>query len=124
MDRFPKMLYRFPATSGDPVQLQDGIYNTLIVDDEVAHDNALEAGWHETPPDARQAHADALEQAQVDAKLAEAGRKAADTSDDGVPATRAELEQKATELGIEFSPKIGDAKLAERIAAKLAEAGV
>jgi hypothetical protein len=121
MDRFPKMLYRFPATSGDPVHLQDGAYNTLIVDDEAAHDEALAAGWHETSPQARQAHADAQE---ADAALAAAGAKAADTSDDGAPATRAELEQKATELGIEFSPRIGDAKLAERIGAALAAAGV
>jgi hypothetical protein len=112
MDRFPKMVYRFPAQLADAQQMQDGIYDALIVEDEVAHDNALDGGWSETPADARDA-----------AKLAEAGGKAADISDDGMPATRAELEQKATELGIEFSPKIGDAKLAERIAAKLAEAG-
>jgi hypothetical protein len=42
-------------------------------------------------------------------------------ADDNAQPTRAELEQKAAELGIEFSPRIGDAKLAERIADKLKE---
>lgn len=67
------------------------------------------------------------EQAERDRIAAEA-RAAADAAaakqkqDDNAPPTRAELEAKATELGIEFSPNIGDKKLGERIAAALAKA--
>ncbi len=37
-------------------------------------------------------------------------------NDDTSPPTRAEMEQKARELGLRFHPNIGDAALAERIA--------
>lgn len=57
------------------------------------------------------------------ADAAEAAAAAQKERADIAPPTRAELEAKATELGIEFSPNIGDKKLAERILAKLAEAG-
>lgn len=40
------------------------------------------------------------------------------------PPTRAELEAKAAELGIDFSPRIGDKKLTERIEAALSGQGV
>ena len=42
----------------------------------------------------------------------------ADADEDAAP-TRTELEAKATELGIEFHPNIGDRKLADRIDAAL-----
>jgi hypothetical protein len=91
----PRMLYKFPG----PVALQDGGYDTHIVSDESALDAAVKDGWHMTPADAR--------------KPAEV------PSDKTTEPTRAELEQKATELGIEFKGTWGDKKIAAAIAEKL-----
>lgn len=109
MDRFPKMLYRFPGTGGDAVALQDGTYSTLTVDSDEAHDAALAEGWSETASDARAAGtpppiAAALEPAPAD---------------DTAPPTRAELEAKATELGVNFRSNTSDKALADRITAAL-----
>jgi hypothetical protein len=106
MDQFPQMLYKV----GGPEQCHGGSFSITTVDDAQALDAALADGWHTGTDEARAAHA---------AKLAE--KPTTDTKTDDAPPTRAELEQKAIELGIVFSTNIGDAKLAERIAAKLAE---
>jgi hypothetical protein len=101
MERFPKMLYRFPSTGVDTVALQDGSYDTLVAADEPAHDNALAAGWFETSPDARAAHE------QPPATPVEA------------PASREALEAQATDLGIKFDGRTSDKKLRDLIAATL-----
>ncbi len=113
MNDFPRMLFRQPGLE----PMHGGQFSTLIVADEDELDAALAEGWHETTTAAKEAH----EAKQAAAKLAEPAGDKLPADDSSKPPTRAELEQKATELGIEFSPKIGDAKLAERIAAKLAE---
>lgn len=76
---------------------------------------------------AEQAERDRVEAEQrADQERAEQERAAAAATattpptDDNAPPTRAELEAKANELGVEFSPRIGDAKLFERIEAALA----
>lgn len=102
MDQFPRMLYR----AGGPEALHGGYFSTLIVKDESEQDAALADGWALSTPEA-------LEQ-----KAAAEAPKPAE-SDDSAPPTRAELEQKATELGIKFDGRTGDKKLAELIAAKL-----
>lgn len=98
MNDFPRMIYR----AGGTEEIHGGRFSTLIVhnDDELAA--ALAEGWHLTTADA-----------SAPALAAPAAH------DDNAPPTRAELEAKAAELNIEFSPRIGDAKLAERIAEKL-----
>ena len=100
MNEYPRMIYH----AGGPEEIHGGRFSTLIVhnDDELAA--ALAEGWHLTTKDA-----------STPAPAAPAPA----APDDNAPPTRAELEAKATELGIEFSPRIGDAKLAERIAEKL-----
>lgn len=102
---FPKMLYKH----GGPHEIHGGKFDTLIVNDADEQDAALADGWHPTTPEAKDAH----EAAKVAA--ASAAVKAAANAEP----TRAELEQKATELGIKFAPNIGDAKLAEKIDAAL-----
>jgi hypothetical protein len=99
MNDFPRMIYK----AGGPEEIHGGRFHTHIVHDVDELDAALADGWHLTTPDAADA----------------AAPKPKDEADDDAPATRAELEQKATKLGIEFSPRIGDAKLAERIEAAL-----
>lgn len=110
MDRFPQMLYRFPATGGDAVALQDGHYSTLTVSSDEEHEAALADGWRESASDARQADADRIAAALKDEPAGD---------DDTKPPTRAELEAKATELGITFRSNTSDKALADRIAAAL-----
>lgn len=80
---------------------------------------AREAAAREQAEQAERDRIAAEERAAAEAAAAAAAtaRKNADSA----PPTRAELEAKATELGIEFSPNIGDKKLGERIAAALAK---
>ena len=109
MNQFPQALYKAPGTE----QLESGLFTTRLANDEAERDAALADGWHLNQEDANAAY--------EASKAATEEKKPAD--DDSKPATRAELEQQATALGIEFSPRIGDEKLAGRIAAKLAEQG-
>lgn len=99
MDMYPRMLFRYPAALPSPAALQDGIYDTLVVDDAEAE--AAADGFHQTPAEARAATAPA----PVDP--------------DNAPPTRAELEAKATELGIPFKGTWRDKKIADAIAEKL-----
>lgn len=91
---FPVMLYK----PGKQYQLAEGSFDTLIAHDEAEKDAAQAAGWRLTPLEAK-------------AK--------APVPDDDAPATRAELEQKADELGIKHDKRTSDAKLAAKIAAEL-----
>ena len=100
MDQHPRMLYRL----GGPVELQDGSYDTLVVADEEADAAARAQGWCETPAAARDA--------------APAPPDSPGPGDDAPP-TRAELEQKALELGLKFDGRTGDRKLAAAVAAAL-----
>lgn len=65
--------------------------------------------------------AEQVERDRIAADAAAAAAAAQQEQADNAPPTRAELEAKAAELGIEFSPNIGDKKLGERIAAALAK---
>lgn len=113
MNRFPQAVF----IGGGQETIEGRQFTSKLVNDADELEAAQAAGWHETTTEAAEAE-DA-------AKLAEQGKKDPvannDEHDSDTPPTRAELEQKATELGVEFSSKLGDKKLAERIAAKLAE---
>lgn len=102
---FPRMLYK----QGGPHEIHGGRFDYLVAEDAEELDAMLADGWHLTTDEAREA-------GQV--AVAASGVSSAPV-DDNAPPTRAELEQKARELGVEFSPRLGDAKLAERIAEKL-----
>ena len=109
---FPRMLYRGPGN--DVKHLGTGLAY-LIVKDEAELDAAQADGWFTDPGEAKEAYEEAEQ-----IKREEAARAAqADLS--GKP-TRAELEQKAAELGVPFKPTTSDKKLGELIAAKLATA--
>lgn len=127
-DQFPKMVYCWPAQSRDAASLQDGFYDVRTVDGNDSLQAALADGWFETSTDARGAGeaaakvlADEAKAAAEQKKLEEAKALVAAAEAEGAPPTRAELEAKAKELGIEFNPRLGDTKLAALIDAKLAE---
>jgi hypothetical protein len=101
MDQFPQMLYHMPGS--EPIH--GGHFATRIVKDEAERDAAIEEGWHETTPAAKEAHE---AQQRGDVKV-----------DDSKPPTRAELEQKATDLGIKFDGRTSAKKLTDLIAATL-----
>jgi hypothetical protein len=111
-NEFPRMVYQ----AGGSEEIHGGRFATNIVNDQDELDAALAGGWHLTTTEAKAA---AEKPADGGATGTGAGAAADDEKDDNAPPTRAELEAKATELGIEFSPNIGDKKLAERITAKL-----
>lgn len=79
----------------------------LLTETAVQHAAALADGWFATVPDALAETKQAKQRADIG------------TTSDAAPPTRAELEQKAAELGIKFHANTGDKKLAEAIAAKL-----
>ena len=99
------MLYKAPG----PYEIHGGHFDYIIVDadEEGAIDSAKAAGWFETTPEAKEAY-DATKAAEV--KL---------PADNLLPPTRAELEQKANDLGIKFNGKTSDKKLGDLIAATL-----
>ena len=95
---------RFVFKDHGPHQRPGGSYDHALVESQSEMDAALKAGRFATLPEALEA------KPVIAAPLPPA---------DDAPPTRAELEAKAKELGIEFSPNIGDKKLGERIQAAL-----
>lgn len=92
------MLFKVPGP-----HLADGVMFEYIVVPDDQDDATAEAGWFKSLPEAAEA-----------AKV-----HAPDVVGDDAPATRAELEQKAADLGLKFDGRTTDAKLAERIAEAL-----
>lgn len=97
------MLYKAPG----PHEIHGGHFDYIIVDAD--EDGAIEAaksdGWFETTTAAK---------ASFDAsKMVEPPSAPSDL--DSAPPTRAELEQKANELGIKFDGRTTDKKLGEMI---------
>ena len=99
---FPVMLYRCPG----PNQCQGGSFSHVAAVDQAEFDQRIADGWHASVPDA----------------LAPPPKpEPLPVADDAAP-TRAELEAKAAELGIEVDGRWGDAKIAKLIADTLARA--
>ncbi len=85
------LMYKCPG----PYQRAGGTYNYQLAESEADVSAALAAGWFASLPEA----IDGVSLIESDA-----------------PATRDELELKATELGIEFDGRTTDRKLAAKIA--------
>jgi len=96
------MLYKAPG----PHEIHGGHFDYTIVDanEEGAIEAAKADGWFETTDEAKAAADEA--KAQREAEL-------------NAPPTRAELEAKAKELGIQFSKKTTDEELGKLIQSKL-----
>ncbi len=102
---FPTIVYRTPGPHFGP---PGKTYAFLGVANEAEMAKALADGWHPTIEQACEPPAKAPE--------VDSGGFA-----DESPPTRAELEQKARELGVSFDGRTTDKRLAERIAAAIAE---
>lgn len=98
----PTMMFKAPG----PHEIDDAHLDYTIVDadEEGAIDAALAEGWFLTSPEAKEAYA--------------ATQVAKETN---LAPTRAELEAKATELGLTFTGKTSDKKLGDMIAVALEE---
>lgn len=99
-DQFPTLVYKGEG----PHSRAGGTYDFAAANDQEALDAKLADGWFTTLPTAIDAHA-----------------KPAAVKSDDAPATRAELEIKAKELGIQFGKKTTDAELGASITKALAK---
>jgi hypothetical protein len=97
----PTILYRVPGAHFGP---PGATYDYRGVDTEEALEAALADGWHES------------------LAAAMAPPVAAPVPDDDAPALRAELEQKAEELGIKVDGRWSDKRLIAEIEAKMVPA--
>lgn len=99
------MLYKYPGIH----DIHDDKFDYIVVD-EVDVRKALDDGWFLTTDEAKN-HEDVTNKSD----------DLQDEVQDYTPPTREEIRQKADELGIQYSPNIGDKKLLERIEEKLEE---
>lgn len=103
------MLYKAPG----PHEIHGGRFDTLIVDEGEVEGKVAD-GWSLTTTEAKAAYEEAKLKEQADKQVVL-------VPNDNAPATRAELEAKAAELGLSYHPNTGDKKLGEMIEAKLKE---
>lgn len=118
MDEFPKMLYRAP---GD-LRIDGSTFSTHIVADADEQAAALADGWSLTSPDALAAKKAREDAAAAAVEQAAESVAAQALSDDTRPPSREELEQMATTLGLPFSARVSDKKLAALVKAASAQA--
>lgn len=94
---FPRLVYKTPGTN----PMQGGTYACKAVADHEELTAALREGWYATLPEAAEGKHIIEEETEA--------------PDDDAPPTRAELEEKARELGIKFDGRTGDKALLKRI---------
>jgi hypothetical protein len=111
---FSEIVYR----GYGPHQRKGGGFSTLGVRSEEELDAALKDGWYRTLPEAIEAH-DKPKAIAISASESYVKNVQVNSVSDEAPPTRAELEQKAKELGIKFDGRTGDATLARKIAGGL-----
>lgn len=98
-DQFPTLVYK----GHGPHSRAGGTYDYAAANDQEELDAKLADGWFTTLPEAIDAHDNPV------------------AKSDNAPATRAELETKAKELGIQFGKKTTDAELSASITKALAK---
>ena len=115
---FPRIVYR----AGGPWQLESGAFSVRQVDTANECEAALADGWHLDQYAAGSSAAANLEKQRGDeAKQAGEEVQGRGQEAEGLlsPPTRAELEQKARELGLKFDGRTTDKRLGAMIAAAL-----
>jgi hypothetical protein len=121
MSAFPTLVYRAPGSSQHS---SGGRYRYRGAANQVEYDALLAEGWHSTILAAVVAAGDrafahnrkpAGLLAKARAKLAEQAPVAVVEAEDDAPATRAEMEAKAAELGVKFDGRTTDARLLAKI---------
>lgn len=108
MDFEPTIVYK---PSG-PYQRQGGTFDYKGVNTQDELDAAIESGWHESFAEMLEPKAKVVETQTPEPEP--------EPANDAAP-TRAELEQKATELGLKFDGRTSDKKLGELIDEALKE---
>jgi len=93
---YPAFVYKAPGVN----QCQGGSFDYVVVNDDEERADKLANGWFGSIPEALKGESDQSEEAPAD--------------EESEP-TRAELEAKATELGIAFDGRTSDAKLLGKI---------
>jgi hypothetical protein len=96
------MLYKAPG----PHFCDGSMVDYIVVPDHL-DDETVASGWFRTIPEALAA--------VVPVVASEPVSEASEVASDDAPPTRAEMEQKATELGVKFDGRTTDAKLLARI---------
>ncbi len=96
------MLYKAPG----PHFCDGSMVDYIVVPDQL-DDETVASGWFRTIPEALAAVAPVVASEPVS--------EASEVVPDDAPPTRAEMEQKATELGVKFDGRTTDAKLLQRI---------
>lgn len=99
------MLYKYPGAT----PLHGDKFDYIIVADEDIEANLAE-GWALTTPDAKAIRQSALDAAAAVAKAEQDSKALADAValvEDNQPATKAELQQHLTQLGIAFDGRMG-----------------
>lgn len=104
---FEEIVYR----GYGPHSRKGGGFSTLGVKSEEALAAALKDGWYLTLDEAIAAK----DGVKAEQPAAAPATPAAPEPQDNAPPTRAELEQKAKELGLKVHPKISDANLLKKI---------
>lgn len=115
----PMMLYKAPGCH----EIHGFLLDYVIVNDDAELETKLAEGWFADTPDAHAAYVReqaAIAEQRAAAANAEAAARGNASAPDSAPATRAELEVKARELGIAFSNKTSDATLSKLIDGKTA----
>jgi hypothetical protein len=113
MNDFPRMLYRAPGA----LAIHGGNFDVLVVDDADGMAAALADGWSVGTAEALQAKADRENAAAAAAELAVEAAATQALADDTRPPSREELEQMAVNLGLPFSARVSDRKLAAMVKA-------
>lgn len=113
MTEFPTILYRVPG----PWPAKGFSFATLPAKDQAEYDAAVSDGWHPSVPAAEEAWRNPVA-VVVRPELVPALDP---VPDDNAPPTRAEIEQKAKELGIAVHHKHSDATLLKKIEDALKE---
>lgn len=91
----PRVLYKFPGSTF----IDDDKYDFVVVDEAIPGEveRHVSEGWNVSHIDAKQKHINAQ------------------TVEENKPPTRAEIEQKANELGLKFDGRTSDVKLLKMI---------
>ena len=100
---FPTIVYRCPGPHWGP---PGTTYESVGVEDEQQLAQRLSDGWFATLPEAAESFLNPKPSAEA---------IVAEVVEDDAPPTRAEMEAKATELGIKFDGRTSDARLLAKI---------
>ncbi len=106
----PTMVYKCPGHFTIPGTKDTYKYVSAKTQEELDH--LLASGWFE----GRDAAVAARKGVQPSAATSNTPTAASGAAEDNAPPTRAELEQKAKELGLQFNDKTKDDRLAKMIA--------